>query len=195
VTPLNPGTCLQVCRAALIEGLNGDILAKELLMQLMMIRAFVFGLVLVTFSNIGLAQSPPEYGQAISLDKAKQIVAAAEAEAKKNKWSVAITVVDCAGFLVAFEKMDQTQLASIEISMQKAKTSALYRRPTKTFDEQLAKAGENLRVLKLPGVLPIEGGLPILVEGKIVGAIGVSGAKPGEDAQCAAAELESTKAK
>jgi glc operon protein GlcG len=170
-------------------------LSKEKLMQLMTVRLLVVSLALGAFPFVGWAQSPPEYGQAISLEAAKKIVAAAEAEAKKNNWSVAITVVDCAGFLVAFERMDQTQLASIEISLQKAKTSALYRRPTKSFDEQLAKGGENLRVLKLPGVLPIEGGLPILVEGKIVGAVGVSGAKPAEDAQVASAGLETIKAK
>lgn len=133
------------------------------------------------------AQSPPPYGEAISLAQAKKIVAAAEAEAVKNKWTVAIAIVDGSGFLVAFERMDNTQLASLEIALQKAKTSAHYRRPTKVFEDRLATGTKELNVLKLPGMLPIEGGLPIVQDGKIIGAIGVSGAKSTEDAQIATA--------
>ncbi len=136
---------------------------------------------------------PPPYGEPISLEQAKKVLAAAEAEAKKNNWPVAISVVDGSGFLVAFQRLDNTQLGSIEVSLEKAKTSALFRRPTKAFEETLEKGGVNLRVLKLPGGLPIEGGLPILLNGKVIGAIGVSGVKSTEDAQVAAAGLEALK--
>lgn len=138
---------------------------------------------------------PPPYGEPISLEQAKKVIVAAEAEAKKNNWPVAIAVVDGAGFLVAFQRLDNTQLGSVEVALQKAKTSALFRRPTKVFEETLAMGGANAKVLKLPGALPIEGGLPIVVDGKIIGAIGVSGVKSTEDAQIATAGLEALKTK
>lgn len=159
------------------------------------------GLVLGTALS-GDAQTPPPvappplpYGEAISLDQAKKIIAAAEVEALKNKWPVAIAVVDGSGFLVAFHRLDNTQLGSVEVAQEKAKTSALFRRPTKVFEETLAQGGANLKILKLPGALPIEGGLPIIQDGKIIGAIGVSGVKSTEDAQVATAALEALKPK
>ena len=139
------------------------------------------------------AQAPVPYGEPISLELAKKVIAAAEAEAKKNEWPVAIAVVDGSGFLVAFARLDNTQLGSIEVALEKAKTSALFRRPTKAFEDALAMGGANLKILKLPGGLPIEGGLPIVRDGKIIGAIGVSGVKSTEDAQIAAAGLEAVK--
>ena len=140
-----------------------------------------------------VAQAPLPYGEAISLDHARKIIAAAEVEAKKNNWPVAIAVVDGSGFLVAFQRLDNTQLGSVEVALEKAKTSALFRRPTKAFEDVLAMGGGNLKVLKLPGGLPIEGGLPIVIGGKIVGAIGVSGVKSTEDGQIATAGLEAVK--
>jgi glc operon protein GlcG len=140
------------------------------------------------------AQQPIPYGEAISLEQAKKIMAAAEAEAKKNEWPVAIAIVDQAGFLVAFQRLENTQLGSVEVALQKAKTSALFRRPTKVFEDGLAQGGANLRFLKLPGALPLEGGLPIVHEGKIIGAIGVSGVKSTEDAQIASAGLKALEA-
>ena len=135
------------------------------------------------------SQEPPPYGEPISLDQARKVIAAAEVEAKKNKWPVAIAVVDGAGFLVAFARLDNTQLGSVEVALQKAKTSALFRRPTKVFEDGLAAGGGNLKLLKLPGALPVEGGIPILLNGKVIGAIGVSGVKSTEDAQIATAGL------
>ena len=132
-------------------------------------------------------------GPPIKLELALRLVAAAEAEARKNHWSVAITVVDASGFLVAFHKLDDTQLGSVEVSMEKAKTSALFRRPSKYFEDVLAQGGAGLRVLRA-GVMPIEGGLPIVHEGKVIGAIGVSGVKPVEDAQVARAGLAALEA-
>lgn len=135
------------------------------------------------------AQTPIPYGEPISLEQARKVIAAAEVEAKKNEWPVAIAVVDGSGFLVAFGRMDNTQLGSIEVAIEKAKTSALFRRPTKAFEETLAMGGASLKILKLPGGLPIEGGLPIVHQCKIIGAIGVSGVKSTEDAQIATAGL------
>jgi len=160
-------------------------------------------LALILAASVGMAFSqdcaaqtaPPEYGPAITLEQARKVIAAAEVEAKKNNWPVAIAVVDGSGFLVAFQRLDNTQLGSVEVSLEKAKTSALFRRPTKAFEDVLAMGGGNLKVLKLPGALPIEGGLPILVDGKVIGAIGVSGVKSTEDGQIAAAGLEALKAK
>jgi glc operon protein GlcG len=134
------------------------------------------------------AQEPIPYGEPIKLEMALKLVAAAEVEAKKNKWPVAITVVDNAGFLVAFHRLDNTQLGSIEVSLEKAKTSALFRRPSKYFEDSLAQGGAGLRALRT-GVMPIEGGLPIIQDGKIIGAIGVSGVKATEDGQVAKAGL------
>jgi uncharacterized protein GlcG (DUF336 family) len=141
------------------------------------------------------AQAPIPYGEPISLEQARKVIAAAEVEAKKNEWPVAIAVVDGSGFLVAFARLENTQLGSIEVALEKAKTSALFRRPTKAFEDTLAMGGASLKVLKLPGGLPIEGGLPIIHQGKIIGAIGVSGVKSTEDAQVAAAGLEPLKSR
>jgi uncharacterized protein GlcG (DUF336 family) len=153
------------------------------------VGVFLTGLIM-SFAPSASAQSPPPYGEAISLEWAKKAIAAAEAEAKKNQWPVAIAVVDGSGFLVAFQRLDNTQLGSVEVAIEKAKTSALFRRPTKAFEDTLATGAANLKVLKLPQALPIEGGLPIVHGGKIIGAIGVSGVKSTEDAQVATAGLE-----
>ena len=155
----------------------------------------VIGLVVLFGGKTAHAQAPIPYGEPISLDMAKKVIAAAEVEAKKNNWPVAIAVVDGAGFLIAFHRLDNTQLGSVEVAMQKAKSAALFRRPTKVFEDTLATGGANLKVLKLPGALPVEGGLPIIQGDKIIGAIGVSGVKSTEDAQIATAGIESLKAK
>jgi uncharacterized protein GlcG (DUF336 family) len=130
---------------------------------------------------------PPQvpYGLSISTEAAKSVAAAAIAEAQKNGWKMAIAVVDTGGYLVYFEKMQDTQTGSVEVSMEKARTAALFRRPTKLFQESLASGGEGLRVLKLPGVIPITGGVPIIADGKVVGAIGVSGGSSDQDGQVA----------
>lgn len=141
----------------------------------------------------GRAQTPIPYGAPISLEQARKLIAAAEAEAAKQKWPVAIAIVDGSGHLVAFARLDNTQLGSIEVALEKAKCAALFRRPTKVFEEGLAKGGENLRALKAPGVIPIEGGLPIIHEGKVIGAIGVSGVKATEDGQVAQAGIDALK--
>jgi glc operon protein GlcG len=139
------------------------------------------------------AQDPIPYGSPITLDQARRVLAAAEAEAKKQNWPVAIAVVDGSGLLVAFARMDNTQLGSVEVAQEKAKTAALFRRPTKVFEDSLAAGGINVKVLRLPGAVPIEGGVPIVHEGKIIGAVGVSGVKSSEDGVVAQAGAAAVK--
>ncbi len=133
------------------------------------------------------------YGAPIPMADAKRVLAAAQAEAVKNKWNVAVAIVDAGGHLVAFERMDTTQHGSVEVAQQKAQTAAAFRRPTKAFQDNVAAGGEGLRVLRLPGALPIEGGLPLVVGGKIVGAIGVSGVTSAQDGVIAAAGVAALK--
>lgn len=132
---------------------------------------------------------PPTYGTPINLETAVKAIAAAKVEADANSWPVCIVVVDTGGHTVALHRLDNTQIGSIEVATQKAKTAALFRRPTKVFEDIVAGGGAGLRILKLPGALPIEGGIPIVVEGKIIGAIGVSGVTSQQDAQIAAAGI------
>ncbi len=145
-------------------------------------------------SSLAQGQEPIPYGPAISQAQAKLVLAAAEAEAAKNHWPVAIAVVDPAGFLVAFARLDNTQLGSVDVALGKARTAALFRRPTKVFEDLLAMGGANLRILSLPGATPLEGGIPIIHEGQIIGAIGVSGVKSTEDAQVAQAGIDALQA-
>jgi glc operon protein GlcG len=128
---------------------------------------------------------PNHYGAPIGVEAARKVATAAIAEAKKNGWTVAAAVVDPGGTLVYFERIDGTQTGSSQVSQEKARTSAAFKRPSKALEDAV-KAG-NSQFLKLPGALPIEGGLPLIVDGKIVGAIGVSGASSVQDGQCAKA--------
>jgi glc operon protein GlcG len=111
----------------------------------------------------------------------------------KNGWTMAIAVVDPGGNLVYFEKMDSTQLGSVEVAIEKARSAALFKRPTKAFQDTLAAGAEGLRVLRLAGAVPAEGGVPIVMEGNIVGAIGVSGGTYQQDGQCAKAAVDAIK--
>jgi glc operon protein GlcG len=142
-----------------------------------------------------VAPAPPQvpYGAPISLEQAKKAVAGAEAEAMKNKWNVVITVLDSGGHVVALHRLDGTQLGSIEAARQKAYSAVLYRRPTKVFQDLVAQGGANLRLLSLAGASPLEGGIPIVVDGKIIGAIGVSGVTSEQDAQIAKAGADALK--
>src|SRR5258708_10871050 len=125
----------------------------------------------------------------LTLEGAKKIAAAAEAEARKNNWNVVIAVVDDGGHLVYLQRIDGTQTGSIEVAIQKARTAQAFKRPTKVFEDAIA-GGRNA-LLALHGALPLEGGLPILVGGQLVGAIGVSGVKSTEDGQIAKAGADS----
>jgi glc operon protein GlcG len=129
------------------------------------------------------------YGANVTLEQAKAVIAAAEAEAVRQNWNMAIAVVDTAGNLVAFIKRDDTQNASVQVAQAKAASAVLYKRPTKAFQDTLAAGGVGLRVLTLDGVVAAEGGVPLVVDGAIVGAIGVSGATSEQDGVVAAAGL------
>ncbi len=125
--------------------------------------------------------------KALTLEVARQIAAAAEAEAVKNKWNVVIAIVDDGGHLVYLQRLDETQIASIQIAQEKARTAVSFKRPTKALED--AVAGGRNALLSLPA-LPLEGGLPITVDGKVIGAIGVSGVSSQQDAQIAKAGLD-----
>ena len=129
----------------------------------------------------------PEYGTAINAAGAKKIAAGVVAECQKNGWNVAVAVVDNHGFLVYFERMDNTQTASMEIAVGKAKAAATYRRPTRVFMEVINKGGP--ATATLPGVFASPGGVPITVDGKITGGVGVSGVTGDQDEQCSKAGL------
>ena len=132
---------------------------------------------------------PLPYGAPISLAQAKVIMAAAEKEAAANHWPMAIAIVDSTGHLVLFQRADQTQLGSMEVSVGKAMTAVKFRRPTKVFEDAIAGGGAGLRLTTMPGVLALEGGIPIVVGGQVIGAIGVSGMLSTQDAQVANAGL------
>lgn len=123
----------------------------------------------------------------VDLATAKKLLNAAEAEARKNGWSMAFAVVEPSGALVAFAKMDGTQYGSIDVAQSKARTAARFRRPSKAFADQIADG--RMGVMSLDGVVAVEGGVPILVDGKIVGAIGVSGGSSAQDGAVANAAL------
>jgi len=127
------------------------------------------------------------YGAPIALDAAKKVMAAAEAEAMKNNWPMAIVILDSTGHLVMLHRLDNTQYGSIGVAEDKAHSALDFRRPSKVFEDLIAQGGLNLRLLALHGATPLEGGVPIIVDGKIIGAIGVSGAASNQDGQVAKA--------
>jgi uncharacterized protein GlcG (DUF336 family) len=129
----------------------------------------------------GATAQVPQYGPNVTQEQARKAIAGALAEARKISVPMAITVVDTAGQLVAFERMDNTQTGSIAVSQDKAVSAALFRRPTKAFQDALAGGGAGLRILTLRGANAVEGGLPITVDGKIIGAVGVSGGSAEQD--------------
>lgn len=132
----------------------------------------------VTLSSLAFAQARPDYGMPVSAAQAKTAAAAAVAVMRSNDWSMAVAVVDPAGNLVYFEKIDATQHASVEIAIQKAKSAAAFKRPTKVFSDGVAN---NPGLATLPGVVASEGGVPLVVDGRIIGAIGCSGGTGQQD--------------
>ena len=136
------------------------------------------------------AQAPPPYGPAITLEQAKKIMAGAEAEAKKNNWPVVIAIVDSGGNLVMLTRLDNAQWGSTEVAREKAHSAVAFRRPTKVFQDLIAQGGANLRLLNLSGASMLEGGIPIVVDGKIVGGVGVSGVTSQQDAQIGQAGID-----
>jgi len=135
----------------------------------------------------GRSQSVGHYGPPITLDQAKKVMVAAEVKAKENNWNVVISIVDSGGHLVMLQRLDGTQLASIRIANGKARTAVEFRRPTKALADVIAGGGGGLRHFTVPGVNLMEGGVPIVIDGKIAGGIGVSGDYSEHDAQIAQA--------
>jgi uncharacterized protein GlcG (DUF336 family) len=122
----------------------------------------------------------------LTLDAARRMASAAEAEARRNNWNVSIAVVDDGGQLLLFQRMDNTKLVAIDIAIRKARTAVFFQGETKGLEEEVTKGGRTA-LLPIDGFMPLEGGIPLVVEGKVVGAIGVSGVTGAQDAQCAKA--------
>jgi glc operon protein GlcG len=148
----------------------------------------------VVLAAAAIAQAQiPQYGPNVTLEQARKAGGAAEAEGKKNGWPVAVAIVDTAGQLVYFHRADNTQTASTMIAQDKAVAAAMYRRPTKVMQDAVAGGGAGIRFLNLRGASTVEGGLPLAVDGKIIGAIGVSGVASDQDGQCAKAGVDAVK--
>lgn len=155
---------------------------------------FVAFLVAALLPRAAAAQGQPTmYGTSIGAEQAKTIAAAAIAEARKNQWTMAIAIVDISGDLVYFERMDHTQVGSVDVAIAKARAAARFKRPTKAFQDALAAGGEGWRILSLDGAVAVEGGLPLMSGGKIVGAIGASGGTSQQDGVTAAAGVSTLK--
>lgn len=157
-----------------------------------MTKHFLIFILTVGFSVSAMAQNqkpatPLTYGETIKLDQAEKVMAAALQEAKNNNWMMAIAIVDTGGKLVLFKKIDNTQIGSVDVAIAKACTANNFKRPSKVFEDLVAGGGQGLRILSLPGVTPLEGGELIMHDGKIIGAIGVSGASSAQDGQVARA--------
>jgi glc operon protein GlcG len=148
---------------------------KGLVMKIAFIFAIMFSIVLAA----GSAEAQLPVKQVLTLDVAKKIAAAAEAEAKKRGAKVVIAVVDDGGYLLVLERLDDTQVASVDVGIAKARTAAIFRRPSKVFEDQVKNG--RIAALALPGAVALQGGVPIVVDGRVVGAIGVSGNSPQED--------------
>jgi glc operon protein GlcG len=156
----------------------------------MNLKHAVLGITLAGFAAAAAAQDKrPDYGPSVTITQAKKIAAGVIAECTKNQWNVAVAIVDPHGFLVYFERMENTQYASMDIAIGKAKAAATYRRPTRVFMDVINKGGP--ATATLPGVFASPGGVPIMVDGKVTGAVGVSGVTGDQDEQCAKAGLGS----
>ncbi len=158
-------------------------------MMLRKIHSLVAAAALCLIASAAQAQVP-QYGPNVSHEQARKVLAGAIAEARKMNIPMAVAVVDTAGQLVAFERMDNTQSASVNVAQDKASSAAMYRRPTKVFQDVLAAGGVGLRILMLRGANAVEGGLPISVDGKIIGGIGVSGGSSEQDGVVAKAATD-----
>jgi glc operon protein GlcG len=131
--------------------------------------------------------APLPYGPGLTLPQARAVAIAAAAEAARNNWRAVIAIVDSSGQLVTLDRLDGAQFGSVEIARQKAWSAVAFKRPTKAFEETLAGGVTGLRMLKMEGVMPVEGGLLLVLDGRIVGGIGVSGVQPAQDGQIAKA--------
>jgi uncharacterized protein GlcG (DUF336 family) len=152
----------------------------------MSLTRIVLGFAFGAFATVAATQDRrPDYGPSINIAAAKKIAAGIIAECQKNSWNVAVAIVDTHGYLVYFERMENTQYASMDIAVGKAKAAATYRRPTRAFADVINKGGP--ATATLPGIFASPGGVPIMVDGKVIGAAGVSGVTGDQDEQCAKA--------
>ena len=160
-----------------------------------MLKTLTGALVLALLAAVAArAQTtPPPYGPPIGIEGARAVMAAAESEAAKNNWAVVISIIDSGGNIVMLHRHNDVQLSSIEISQGKAKTALMFKRPSKVLDDAISSGGAGLRFLALKDIVPLEGGLPIVADGKIVGAIGVSGVLSSQDSQVARAGADGLK--
>ena len=136
-----------------------------------------------------MSQLPLPYGNPITLDRAKIAMQAAEAEAQRNQWPMVIAIVDSTGHLLMLHRFDQAQFGSVQVAQRKAETALNFRRPTKVFEDAIAAGGVGVRIVSMDNVIALEGGLPMIIDGKVIGAIGVSGMQSNQDAQVAQAGL------
>ena len=148
------------------------------------LRALLILLFATSFSASAFAADLPTK-KFLSLEVAKHVASAAEKHARENKWNVCIAIVDDGGHLVYFQRIDGTQTGSVLVSQRKAQTAISFKRPSKTFEEGVA-GGRNA-LLGLPGAVPLEGGIPLVVDGEMIGAIGVSGVTAQQDGMIAQA--------
>lgn len=144
--------------------------------------------------NAAYAQTPPPYGPPITLEQAKTAMSAAEAEAKKNNWNMVISIVDSGGHLVMLQRLENTQYGSIQVATDKAQAAVAFRRPTKVFQDLIAQGGVHLRLLNLTGDAGVlEGAVPVVIDGKVIGGIGTSGGSSQQDAQVSQAGADAIK--
>jgi glc operon protein GlcG len=162
-------------------------------MRMATLLSLLVAITMLVVAAAASAQAPPAYGPAITLEQAKKAMAGAEAEAKKNNWPVVIAILDSGGNLVMLQRLDNAQWGSIEVAKDKARSAVAFRRPTKVFQDAIAQGGANVRLLNLTGASLLEGGIPVLADGKIIGAIGVSGVTSEQDAQIARAGADAIK--
>ena len=161
-------------------------------MKMQWLVSLVVSMAVALTAGAAGAQAPPEYGAPITNEQAKKVMAGAEAEAVKNKWPVVITILDSGGNIMMVQRLDNAQFGSVDISRDKAKSAVALRRPTKVFQDLIAQGGANLRLLNI-GYSVLEGGIPIVVGGKVIGGIGVSGVTSQQDAQIAQAGIDALK--
>jgi uncharacterized protein GlcG (DUF336 family) len=156
--------------------------------------ALALALLVVFGATVAGAQAPPPYGAPLTLEQAKKAMAAAEAEARKNNWNVVIAILDSGGHLVMMQRLDGAPFGSVNVAREKAHGAVAFKRPTKAFQDAIAQGGVNLRLLNITGDASVlEGGVPIIVNGMVIGAIGVSGVTSQQDAQIAQAGADALK--
>ena len=161
-----------------------------------LVISILAAVILTATASAQQAPSPPPttpYGAPIGLEAAKKVMAAAEAEAMRNNWPMAIVILDSTAHTVMLHRLDNTQYGSLMAAEDKAHSAINFRRPSKVFEDLVAQGGIGLRSLALRGASPLEGGVPIIVDGKVIGAIGVSGGTSVQDGQVAKAGADAAK--